>query len=190
LLAGSNHQPGDCLVRVQRLFSPAQDGCIAGLETEAGGVSRDIRTRFVNDHDNTNGRCDFLEFQSVGASSVVENFSNRVGQCGDFTQTIGHGCDPFIVEFEAVKHGGRKTHFRRGLHVQGIGRFDCMRLPLERICHGLKARVFLGGCQPGQITRSRPGAFGQFSHLLGQAHGGKVGQKSGLNSNKVGRPVA
>jgi hypothetical protein len=171
--AGVNHRLGDDLVRVHRLPAAAQNRRVAGFETKAGGVRRHIRARFVNDDDHADGRGNFLQLQAVGPDALVEDFSDRVGQGGDFAQSFGHRGDTFVIEFKPVQHGRRKAGFRGGAHVERVGLFERAGVLFQRRGHRKQAGVLLRRCQPGKLARRGLGLFGQSRHLFRQSHSGR-----------------
>ncbi len=175
-LAGFDHDPGDGQVGVEGFLAAAQDGGVAGLEAEAGGVGGDVGARFVDDDDDADGGADLLQLQAVGADAFVQHPADRVGQGGDFAQALGHGGDAFVVELEAVEHGGGEAQARAGFHVAGVGVFDGGAALFEGVGHGEQAGVLVGGGQSGQLARGRFGLPGKLGHLLGQRHGGTVSQ--------------
>ena len=46
-----------------------------------------------------------LQAQAVGTHSFLEQPADRIGQHGHFTQAVGHACNPFLVQLEAIQHG-------------------------------------------------------------------------------------
>ena len=83
---GVHHRFGNGLIGMDRFLAAAQNGGVAGFETKAGGVGRDVGARFVNDDDDADGRGNFLQAQAVGARAFVEHAADRIGQGGDFAQ--------------------------------------------------------------------------------------------------------
>lgn len=84
----------------------AEDGGVAGLEAESGGVGGDIGARFIDDDDDTDGSANLLEVQAIWPGALVEDAAYGIGECGDVAKAGGHGGDSLWVEAEAIEHGG------------------------------------------------------------------------------------
>ena len=78
---------GDGDVRVDRLRSAAQDGGVAGLGAENGGVARHVRARFVDDADDADRDAHFGNVDSVRLSPAPaalrrpDRPARRPGEC-------------------------------------------------------------------------------------------------------------
>ena len=182
---------GDGLIGMERLLAAAQNGGVAGLETEAGGVRRDVGARFVNDDDHADGRGNLLQAQAVGAGAVVEHAAHRVGQGGHFAQTLGHGRDAFVVQLEAVEHGVGKAALRRRLPCRSaLASWMARRLCSSASAMASRQAFFSAARQPGQLARGVLGLPGQPRHLFAQTHGGTVIQIGPLKSANLAENLA
>ena len=111
---------GDGDVRVDRLAAAAENGGVAGFETQHGGIRGDVRAAFVNDADGADGHADLLDPHSVRAFPCVHHLADGIGQRGDLVDARGHGFDARFIEPQAVEHGGGEAFFRAGGEVLGI----------------------------------------------------------------------
>jgi hypothetical protein len=89
-------------VRVRSGTRSAQHDRVPGLETQRGGVDGDIRSRFVDDGDDAERDSDLAHVETVGESGSVDHFTDRVGQGGDASHSVGHRRDPCRVKREPV----------------------------------------------------------------------------------------
>ncbi len=64
-------------LRVDGLGAAAQDGGVAGLEAEHGGVAGDVGTRFVDDADDADGHAHLPQLQAVGPGPFGEDLRRR-----------------------------------------------------------------------------------------------------------------
>ncbi len=57
----------------------AQDGGVAGLETQRAGIGGDVRAALVDDADDADGNALPLDAQTVGARPIGEDGADRIG---------------------------------------------------------------------------------------------------------------
>jgi len=107
-----------------------------------------------------------LELQAVGTGAFIEDSADGVGERGDFAEACGHAGDAFVVELEAVEHGGGKAALGAGIHVFCVGGLDRIAVAFESVGHGEEAGVFFGGGELRQFPRGGFGLFGQDRHMF------------------------
>ena len=89
-------------VRVDRLLAAAEDGRVAALDAERGGVERDVRPALVDHEDDAEGDPDLGDVEAVGPPARGHDFTDRVGQRGDVEEGAGHVGDPLRVQGQAI----------------------------------------------------------------------------------------
>ncbi len=151
-LACFDHDPRDGQIRVQGFLASAKNGCVAGLEAEAGGIGCHIGSRLIDDDHHANRRADLPQLQAIGADTLIQHTADGVGECGDFPQALGHSGDAFVIELQSVEHGGGKAHLRADFHVERIGFLDRGGVMFERVGHREQATVLVGSGEPRQLT--------------------------------------
>ena len=146
---------GDGQVGPQRTRRPAQDGDVARLEADAGGVAGDVGPVLVDDRDHAERDPAALDPQTVGPAPPVEHLADRVGQRGDGAKAVGHPRDARVGEAQPVE--------RSGLEAGGLGRLDVDAVRREQVGGALLEQV--GGREEGGVLvggrgRRQPGRRG------------------------------
>ena len=131
----------DGAVGMDRFRAAAQDDGIAALQAEGGGIGGDIGPRLVDDADDTEGDAHAPDLQTVGAPPHAGDFTDRVGEGGDFTQAGGHGAHPFFIEGEAIEHRRREALGATGAQILFVGGEQGGDILLQ--CHGHAAEHFI-----------------------------------------------
>ena len=105
------HARGDGLVAADRLGAAAQNGRIAGLETQPGGVRRHVRPRFVDDADDAQRHAHPSDLDAGRPVLEIGDLADGIGQRGDGLESRRHRVDRVGIE----RRAGRRTrrHARR-----------------------------------------------------------------------------
>jgi hypothetical protein len=139
--------------------SPEHDG-VSGLEAEAGGVDRHVRTRFVDDADHAQGNPDAPDDQPVRPPPGLHDGADGVREFGDLFQPPGHFLDPLVVQGQPVHHGRRELLLFGGLKVLPVGVFDLV-LPADQFAGDLRQEAVLRlGRELGDAERRLAGRLG------------------------------
>ena len=117
LRQAGNTQPlvdanSDGLVGVDGFGPAAQDGGVAGLETQPGGIRRNVRTRFVDDGDHAQGHAHAAHLYAGRTVAEIGDRADGVAQLGDLAQALGHRGHVLRRERKPVDHGRRQTAWR------------------------------------------------------------------------------
>ena len=185
LLRCLDHDFSDDPIGVQGFLAPAQDRCVAGFQTETGGIGGHVRARFVNDDDNADGGGNLLQLQAVRTEAFIKNPANRIRKRGDFAERFGHGRDPQVIQAESVEHRGGQTQLRRAFHVARVGLLDVIAVLLQRVGHGNEALIPFHRGQFGQGACGRLGLFGHYRHLFPQRHSTKLSENREVERRKL-----
>ena len=119
LLVGLAQHPGDRDVRADGPGRAPQEGGVARLEAQAGGVAGDVRAVLVDDRHDAERHPHLADAQAVRAHPAGQHLAHRVGQRRHLAQAAGHRLDAAGVEPQAVDH--------RGADAPGLGPLDVAR---------------------------------------------------------------
>ena len=136
----------------------AQDGRIAGLETQRAGIRRHRRAAFINDTNNAERGCDALDQESIRPLESRQHAADGIGQGGDGVEALGHGLDAGVIEREAIEKGAGRALRLGGRHVARIGGENICRSFTDAV-GGVADRKVFRLCR-SQRKRMRGGAGG------------------------------
>ena len=148
----------DGLGGARAVRSAAQDGGVARLHAQPGGIGAHVRAALVDHADDAQGLRNAADAQAIGPGPVGQGAGEGVGQGGDAVQALRHGLDPGRGQGEAVAEG------RGALVSQQVG------LVGGQDRGGMGAQPGGGGGQPGGTVRVR-----------------RAGQDGGGGTGAVGR---
>ena len=97
--------PGEALCGVERFLTATENHGIARLKAKASAVNRHVRAAFKNKEHRTYRHGDTANLDAVLEFTRFKNTTERVGKCGDFFGTLGHGFDAGIVQSQAIHLG-------------------------------------------------------------------------------------
>jgi len=164
------HQLRQRLVAVDRFRAAAQDGCVAALDAQAGRIHRHVRTRFIDDADHAQRHAHLADLDASRAVFHVRNFTDRVGQCDDLFESLGHRCDRLVRQRQAVQHRFREAVGFRCVQVLAVRFAQRFRVTPNR-CGDQCQRVIL---RPGiclcHCARSLAGALADVGHVVLDVH--------------------
>ena len=161
--AGRSQRGRDGTVGMDRLTATAEDGGIAGLETQRGGIRGDVGPAFVNDADGADGHAHLLDLDAVGACPLVHHLADGIRQCGHLLDAGCHRLDAGIIEPQAVQHGCGKPFFPARLEILLIRLKQGGGLAADRDRHRAQDLVFLRG---GKLGQPIGGGTGLAAHLM------------------------
>ena len=121
----------DGAVGPKRLGAALENNRVAGLEPQAGGVCRHIRTRFIDNPHHTQRHSDLTDLQAVGPPPHRHCLANRVGQIDNNLQTFRHALNALLGQRQTIQHGRRQAVAAAGLNVLGVGGQECLALPSQ-----------------------------------------------------------
>ncbi|MPM29989.1 hypothetical protein SDC9_76531 [bioreactor metagenome] len=124
----------------------AQQGRVAGLQTDAAGVGGDVGPGLVDDPDHPERHPQLADPQPVVGGPAADHIADRVGQAGHLAQPVGHRGDPLRGEPQPVDQRGGGAVVLRGTDVLGIGGQD----RLGGLQEGVRHRVESGVLHPGR----------------------------------------
>ena len=142
------------LVRLHRLAATLKDNSVAGFQAQACCVRRNIRTRFVNNADNTERHTHLGNLQAVRQRFAVQHIANRVRQIGHLPQTVCHAGHALCRQLQPVEHRAAHTLSLCSLHIACIRRQNLLRLFLQRRRHRQKRRILYRRTCNSQLRRS------------------------------------
>ena len=122
----------DGAIRVYRLAAAAQDGGVAGLGAEDGGVTGNVGARLVDDAHDADGHAPLGDLDPVGTGPRAQGFTHRVRQVRDGTDAVRHGGEALGVEPQAVEQRAGETVRPGGVHIRGVPGKDGGLLPRRR----------------------------------------------------------
>ncbi len=96
------------LVGADGLFAAAQNGGVAGLHQQGGGINRDIRAGFINHRDNAERRAFFMDLQPLRMGHFIKAFADRVRELRDMTDIADDAVNAGVVQQQTVAHGRRQ----------------------------------------------------------------------------------
>ncbi|MNC25423.1 hypothetical protein D3C75_735110 [compost metagenome] len=102
---------GDGAIGMDRLGAAAQDGGVAGLQAQAGGVDGHVGPRLVDDPDHAQRHAHLADLDAGRPVAHVADRADRVRQAGDLAQALDHAVD--------ARRGQRQTVEQRGVETIG-----------------------------------------------------------------------
>ena len=151
LLGRAGQDLGEGLVAAVGAGRAAQQGGVAALERDAGGIDGDVGAALVDHRDHAERDADLADLQAVGAVVAAHDLADGIGQGGQRAQAVGHRGHPRLVEGQAVDHRLGRAVGPRGLDVLGVGGQDVGGAGIEGVGHRVQRGVLVG-----------PGGRGQF----------------------------
>ena len=164
----SGRSPGG----VDRLGAAAQDGRVAGLQAQAGGVDGHVRPRLVDDPDHAQRHAHLADLDARGHIAHVADLADRVGQRGDLAQALDHVVDARRGQRQAVQHRRLQAIGAAGGEVLLVGVGQLRAGGVQRIGRGQQGAVLLRGGAREQ-PRGGAGIAAQAAHIVedGLGHG-------------------
>lgn len=164
---------GDRLVGVDRLGAAAQDGRVAGLQAQAGGVDGHVRPRLVDDPDHAQRHAHLADLDARGHIAHVADLADRVGQRGDLAQALDHVVDARRGQRQAVQHRRLQAIGAAGGEVLLVGVGQLRAGGVQRIGRGQQGAVLLRGGGAREQPRGGAGIAAQAAHIVedGLGHG-------------------
>ena len=153
---------GDGDVRAQSARRAPQQGHVARLEADAGGVAGDVGTVLVDDRDHSEWHAHPLDPQPVRPSPTFDHLTDRIGEGGDVAQALGHAGDPLLGQTQAVERTRLHALCPGGIEVRGVGVEDLGGALAEQVGGGEQRRVLHSTGRDRQLGRRRLRAPSQF----------------------------
>ena len=168
--AAFDHVLGNDLIRINRFLAAAQNRGVAGFETKARGVGGHVRTRFVDDDDDADGRGDFLQLQTVWARAFIEDFSDGIGSAATSRKPLAIPAIRLSSSFRRSSIAVERPICAPASMSLALASLMAAPFFFQRIGHGEQAGVFLRRGQFRQFARRGLGLSGQLRHLFRQSH--------------------
>ena len=158
LHGGPAEQRHDGPVGVEGGGRPAQEGRVARLEAEAGGVARHVRAVLVDHTHDAERDAHPGHPQAVGAHPALGDLPDRVGQGRHLAQAARHGPHPLLGQAQPV--AGRLDHAGRlgPLQVGPVGLDQRRPLLLEEVGRQAQCVVAHRARRPRHHPGGRPDA--------------------------------
>ena len=155
----------DRLVGMDRLGTAAQNGGIAGLQAQPGGVRRDVGARFVDDADDTERHAHAPHLDAGRAVVQAGDFADRIGQRGDLAQSFGHGCDALRCQRQPIHHRSLESLGARSLDILPVRIQQASDVALDGLRHGEQCVVFCPGVGLRHLARGGPRGASDRMHV-------------------------
>ena len=164
---------GNGTIGMNRLGAATQDGRVAGLQAQAGGIDGHVRPGFVDDPDHAQRHAHLADLNARRAKAHVADRADRVRQSRYLTQTDDHAVDAFRGQRQTLKQCGLKTIGAASGQIQFIGSRQLGACSVQRIGSSLQGAVFLRGAGTADDARSFAGSATQAGHVVknGLSHG-------------------
>ena len=155
---GPAQQRDDGPVGVEGGGRAAQEGGVARLEAQAGGVARHVGPVLVDHADHAERHPHPRDPQAVGPHPALDHLAHRVGQRGHLAQAARHALHPLLGEAQPVP--GRLGHAGRlgPLEVGPVGLHQRRPLLFEEVGGQPQGVVAHRARRPGHHPRRRPDA--------------------------------
>ncbi|MNJ19841.1 hypothetical protein D3C77_141650 [compost metagenome] len=164
---------GNGTVGVDGLGAATQDGGVAGLEAQAGGVDGHVRPGFVDDPDHAQRYAHLADLNTRRPIAHVTDRTDRVWKAGDLAQTDDHAVDTGRGQRQALEHGRFQAIGTTSGQVQLVGSRQLVASGIQGIGGRLQRAVFLRGAGTGNNARGLTGGATQAGHVVknGLSHG-------------------
>ena len=117
------------------LLASLEDHGVAALETEGGGVHRDVGPGLVNKADHPQGDAGAPHLKAVGADPHAGHRAHRVRQGRHLPEALDHGGNHLIGQGEAVEEGLGKVLGPGRLQVPAVFRLEGTAALLQELRH-------------------------------------------------------
>ena len=151
---------------MNRLGTAAQNGGVAGLQAQAGGVDGHVRPRLIDDADHTQRHAHLANLDTRRQVTHIANLANRVRQGSNLAQSFDHRVDHRRGQRQTVNHGRFQTTGTSSGQVQFIGGHQFIAACIQRGGGGLQGTVFLRGTGARKHARSAAGGLSQAGHIV------------------------
>ncbi|PVV14254.1 MAG: hypothetical protein B6D77_03505, partial [gamma proteobacterium symbiont of Ctena orbiculata] len=136
-------------LRMPNTATPQNRG-IARFQTECSSVSCDIRTRFINDTDDTQGHPHPTHLDPAWEIFHIEDLADGIGKSGNLTQPLDHAIDTPGGQLEAVQQGSIQSLLRTCLQIPCILCHQPISGGVQLIGNDFESVVLLRGCGAGK----------------------------------------
>ncbi len=99
----------ESLVGAQGFLAAAEDDSVSALDAEGGRVDGDVGTALEDHEDDAERDADLADVESVGTPACGDDLADRVGECGDVEEALGHVVDPAVGQGQAIDGGGGES---------------------------------------------------------------------------------
>ena len=164
----------DCAIATDCFRAATQDRRVAGFQAERRSVGGDIRTRFVNDADDSKRYAHLADLDAARAELEVADLADRIRQRGDLFDTLGHRLDAFLGQRQTVEHRGFESGSTCGFHVLLVGGKQFRRFAPDGGGNGAQRAVLAVAVGTGDVTRGGACLLPNGSHVLRYIHGRSV----------------
>ena len=141
---------GQGQVGVDGLLAALEDHGVAALQTEGGGVHRDVGPGLIDKADHPQGDALPAHLEAVGAQPHAGHRAHRIRQGRHFPEALDHGGDDLIGQGEAVDEGGGIVLRPGRLQVLAVFRLNRRAALLQQLGHPEDNPVLDG---PGKIAQ-------------------------------------
>ncbi|MNZ18866.1 hypothetical protein D3C78_358860 [compost metagenome] len=185
----------DGAVGVNGLGAAAQDGGVAGLQAQAGGIDGHVRARFVDDPDHPQRHAHLADLNTRRAIAHVADGADRVCQAGHLAQAGDHAVDTRWGQGQAVEQGRLQTVGTAGGQVLFVGCGKLGTRGVQCIGSSLQGAVLLRSAGAGDHPGGLASGATQTGHVVknGLSHGFGVlakGKSADYNCRAGIRPAA
>ncbi|MCY1224037.1 hypothetical protein D9M72_361800 [compost metagenome] len=164
---------GDGLVGMDGLGTTTQDGGVAGLQAEAGGIDGHVRPRLIDDADHAQRHTHLAHLDTGRQVAHVADFADGVRQGGDLTQALDHVVDTCRGQRQAVEHGRLQAIGPAIGQVLLVGDGQLGTSCVQCIGGSQQGAVLLRGTGTGGHARGGASSATQAGHVIenGLGHG-------------------
>lgn len=145
------------------LGAATEDGGVAGLEAEGGGVCSDVGAALVDDADGADGDADLTDFDAAGLLPRVHDMPGGIREGGDVLDGAGNGFDASWIEAEAIEQGGGEFFVLSGGDVLGVFGEDFPGVIAEAEGHCAEDLILGFGAEEGEVEG---GGAGLAAHVV------------------------
>ena len=148
----------------EALGAGAQDGGIAGLETERARIRRHVGAALEDHPDDTERRRHTLDLQAIRPLEPGEHAADRIGQLGNALDGLGNGFEALGVQNEAIDERAALPLVPRIRQVLGVGSQDRPLMRPDADGHGAQSGVLLLGARECHALRCNASAAAEIGH--------------------------
>ncbi len=164
---------GNGLIGMDRLGTTSQDGRVARLHAQAGGVDGHVRPRLVDDPDHAQRHAHLADLNARRHVAHVANLADRVRQRGDLAQPFDHAVDHLGRQRKTIEHRRVQTVGAATGKVPLVGADQLVAGCVERGGGGLQGTVLLRRADARKHPRGLARGAAQAVHVIeyGLGHG-------------------
>ncbi|MNM34576.1 hypothetical protein D3C81_452310 [compost metagenome] len=164
---------GNGTVGMNGFGAATQDGRVAGLQAQAGGIDGHVRPGLVDNPDHAQRHAHLADLNARRAEAHVADRTDRVRQCSYLTQTDDHAVDARRGQRQTLKQGRLQTIGATGGQVLLIGSRQLGAGSVQRIGSSLQGAVLLRSAGTADDAGSLAGSATQAGHVVknGLSHG-------------------